>query len=299
MRNIFDNYKKTFESWNKERTALSVYSAKTDETYTYTPTEDEEFRQCHLEDTYKNRKQKFFKARHELPKRWWVSDRGTIIRVEGSKKKGYHVTLYLGQYSSTGRLQVVHKKKAYARETIVGLVFPDKIPVIDPGAAAVIEDKGLNAFRKARRNMTKSESVELHHVNGYVKSENMQEALEKMKENCNPKYIRFLQTQTHEILNRVGNHAKNLYTGNENIEDIQTFSAAVASSGVEEPVCYIPEEKRNTGEICRTSDVTLENGMKMSVNDFATAFLTGVIDGEGNILEKPVPVVAKKITKEK
>lgn len=299
MRNVIENYKKAFEAWNKERTALSVYSAKTDEIYTYTPAEDEEFRQCHLEDNCENRKQKFFKARHELPKRWWVSDRGTIIRVEGSRKKGYHVTLYLGQYSSTGRLQVVHKKKAYARETIVGLVFPDKIPVIDPGAAAVIEDKGLNAFRKAKRNMPKSESVELHHVNGYVKSENMQEALANMKENCNPKYIRFLQTQTHEILKRVGNHAKNLYAGNESTEDIQVFSVAVASSGMEEPVCYIPGEKRSTGDICKAPDVTLENGMKMSINDFATSFLTGVIDGEGNILEKPVPVVAKQIAKEK
>lgn len=124
MRNILNNYKKAFEAWNKERTALSVYCAKTDETYTYTPAEDEEFRQCHLEDICENRKQKFFKARHELPKRWWVSDHGTIIRIEGSKKKGYHVTLYLGQYSSTGRLQVVHKKKAYA--VFCQALFPKK-----------------------------------------------------------------------------------------------------------------------------------------------------------------------------
>ena len=147
--------------------------------------------------------------------------------------------------------------------------------------------------------MSKAESVELHHVKGYVKSKNKKEALDNMKENCNPKYIRFLQTQTHKILSKVGNHVKNLYAGNESVEDIQAFSAAVTSSGVEEPVCYIPGEKRNTGDICRTPDDTLQNGMKMSINDFATAFLTGVIDGAGNILEKPVPVVAKKITKEK
>lgn len=298
MRNIIDIYRKTFEAWNRERTALSVYSAKNDEIYTYTPAEDEEFRPCHLEDTCENRKEKFFKARHELSKRWWISERGTIIRVEGSKKKGYHVTLYLGQCTRKGRLQVRRKKNVYARETIVGLVFPDKIPVIDPGAAAVIERKGLNAFRKARGNMSKAESVELHHVNGYVKSENMKEAFGNMKENCNPKYIRFLQAQTHKVLSKVGNHAKNLYAGNESIEDIQTLSAAVTSSGVEDSLCYIPGEKRNTGDICRTPDAVLENEMKMSVYDFATAFLTGVIDGEGNILEKPVPVVAKKIIKE-
>lgn len=299
MRNIIDIYRKTFEAWNKKRTTLSVYCRQMDEIYTYIPIEEEEFRQCHLEDTCENRKQKFFKARHGLPKKWWVSDRGTIIRVEGGEKNGYYVTLYLGQYSSTGRLQVKYKDETYARETIVGLVFPDKIPVIDPGAAAVIERKGLNAFRKARGNMSKAESVELHHVKGYVKSKNEKEAFDNMKENCNPKYIRFLQTQTHKVLSKVGKHAKNLYSGNESVEDIQALSAAVTSSGMEEPVCYIPGEKRNTGDICRTPDAVLENERNMSVYDFATAFLAGVIDGEGNILEKPVPVVVKQITKEK
>ena len=100
-----------------------------------------------------------------------------VIRVEGSHKKDYRVTLYLGQCSSTGRFQVVHKKKVYARETIVGVVFPDKIPIIDPMAAEIIERKGLNAFRKARGNMAKSESIELHHVNGYIRAKNMREAL--------------------------------------------------------------------------------------------------------------------------
>ena len=287
MRNIIDIYRKTFEAWNKERTVLSVYCEKTDETYTYTPAENEEFRQCHLEDTRENRKQKFFKARHELSKRWWISDRGTIIRVEGRKEKGYHVTLYLGQCTRKGRLQVRRNKKAYSRETIVGLVFPEKIPVVDPGAAAVIERKGLNAFRKATGNMSKAESVELHHVNGYVKSENMKEAFENMKENCNPKYIRFLQTQTHKVLSKVGNHVKNLYAGNEKAEDIQALSAAVASSEMEEPVCYIPGEKRNTGDICRTPDVTLENGTKMSIYDLADMLhIVGKITFANDICKK-------------
>lgn len=293
MRNIIENYRKTFEAWNKERTVLSAYGKKTGETYTYTPTDDEEFRPCYLEDTCENRQQKFFKARHELPERWWVSDKGTIVSVQCSSEKGYYVTLYLGQCSSTGRLQVVHKEKTYARETIVGLVFPDKMPVIDPGAAEIIERKGLNAFRKAE-----SESVELHHVKGYVRSKNMQEAFESMKENCNPKYISFLQTQAHRVLSRIGNHAGNLYEGNETPEDIEALGRAITASGIEEPLMYLPGERRNTGEICRTSDVTLENGMKMSVNDFAAAFLTGAIDGEGNILEKPAQVVATRITTE-
>lgn len=298
MKNTIENYRKTFEVWNKEKTVLSVYSKRTGETYIYTPTDDEEFRPCYLEDTYENRQQKFFKARHELPKRWWVSDKGTIIRVEGSHKKGYRVTLYLGQCSSTGRFQVVHKKKVYARETIVGIVFPDKIPIIDPMAAEIIERKGLNAFRKARGNIAKSESIELHHVNGYIKSKNMREAIENMKENCNPKYIRFLQAQAHEVLSRIGNHPGNLYNGNETSEDIKNLGRAITASGIEEPLTHLPGERRNTGDICSTSDVTLQNGTKMNIYDFVNAFLAGKIDGEGNILERPAQVVATRITTE-
>ena len=204
-----------------------------------------------------------------------------VIIVEGSHKKDYRVTLYLGQCSSTGRFQVVHKKKVYARETIVGIVFPDKIPIIDPMAAEIIERKGLNAFRKARGNMAKA----LHHVNGYIRAKNMREAFENMKENCNHKYIRFLQA--HEVLSRIGNRPGNLYNGNETSEDIKNLGRAITASGIEEPLTHLPGERRNTGDICSTSDVTLQNGTKMSIYDFANAFLAGKVDGEGNILERP------------
>ena len=95
MRNIIDIYRKTFEAWNKKRTTLSVYCRQMDEIYPYIPIEEEEFRLCLLEDTCENRQLNFIKARHWLPKKWWVSDRGTIIRVEGDEKNGYYVTLCL------------------------------------------------------------------------------------------------------------------------------------------------------------------------------------------------------------
>lgn len=298
MRNIFENYKKVFEAWNKERTVLSTCGRKTGRIYTYTPTDDEEFRPCYLEDTCENRQQKFFKARHELSEKWWISDKGTIVSVQGSSEKDYHVTLYVGTCTSTGRLQVVHKGEKYAREIIVGLVFPDKMPVIDPGAAEIIERKGLNAFRRAEGNMAESESIELHHVKGYIRSKDMQEALENMKENCNPKYISFLRAQAHRVLSRIGNHTGNLYEGNETPEDIEALGRAITASRIEKPLTYLPGERRNTGDICSTSDVTLQNGTRMSIYDFANAFLTGKIDGEGNILERPAQVVAARITAE-
>ena len=82
-------YAKIFEEWNKNRTPLTLNG----EDFTYIPEPGEEFRQCYLADTKKNRQQRFYKARHGLPKNWWVSDQGTIVRVMGSKKAGYRVAL--------------------------------------------------------------------------------------------------------------------------------------------------------------------------------------------------------------
>ena len=103
-------YAKIFEEWNKNRTPLTLNG----EDFTYIPEPGEEFRQCYLADTKKNRQQRFYKARHGLPKNWWVSDQGTIVRVMGSKKAGYRVALYYGQGGP--RLQVRIKKDAYPRE---------------------------------------------------------------------------------------------------------------------------------------------------------------------------------------
>lgn len=97
-------YAKIFEEWNKNRTPLTLNG----EDFTYIPEPGEEFRQCYLADTKKNRQQRFYKARHGLPKNWWVSDQGTIVRVMGSKKAGYRVALYYGQGGP--RLQVRIKK---------------------------------------------------------------------------------------------------------------------------------------------------------------------------------------------
>ena len=53
-------YAKIFEEWNKNRTPLTLNG----EDFTYIPEPGEEFRQCYLADTKKNRQQRFYKARH-------------------------------------------------------------------------------------------------------------------------------------------------------------------------------------------------------------------------------------------
>lgn len=117
--NDYQKYVKVFETWNENRTPLTLRWK--DEEYTYYPDSSEEFRPCYLETIPENEQVRFFKARNEMPKNWWVSDRGTIIRIIGNENDGYQAALYYGQGEK--RLQVRIKEQAYAREAIVGIVL--------------------------------------------------------------------------------------------------------------------------------------------------------------------------------
>lgn len=93
--NDYQKYVKVFETWNENRTPLTLRWK--DEEYTYYPDSSEEFRPCYLETIPENEQVRFFKARNEMPKNWWVSDRGTIIRIIGNENDGYQAALYYGQ----------------------------------------------------------------------------------------------------------------------------------------------------------------------------------------------------------
>ena len=256
-------YAKIFEEWNKNRTPLTLNG----EDFTYIPESGEEFRQCYLADTKNNTQQRFYKARHGLPKNWWVSDQGTIVRVMGSKKAGYRVALYYGQ--SGPRLQVRIKKDAYPREAIVGLVFADKLPYIDGKTAECIEEKGLKAFRR-NRNGT---GVEVHHCSSYVPFNTRAEAMRNLKVNCNPKNIRFLLSKMHDILAHMQPCMKRLYSGTETIEDIHTLGEEISRAGVgDRTTSFLPGESGRQGDVVTTpvnDNVKFENNNSMSLQQFA------------------------------
>lgn len=240
-------YAKIFEEWNKNRTPLTLNG----EDFTYIPEPGEEFRQCYLADTKKNRQQRFYKARHGLPKNWWVSDQGTIVRVMGSKKAGYRVALYYGQGGQ--RLQVRIKKDAYPREAIVGLVFADKLPYIDEKAAECIEKKGLKAFRKNRDRM----GVEVHHCSSYVPFNTRAEAMRNLKVNCNPKNMRFLLSKMHDMLDYLQPNMRRLYAGTETPEDILALSEAADRAGIGNEVYVImPGRSVRQGDIVTGEAIT-------------------------------------------
>lgn len=188
---------------------------------------------------------------HGLPKNWWVSDQGTIVRVMGSKKAGYRVALYYGQGGP--RLQVRIKKDAYPREAIVGLVFADKLPYIDEKAAECIEKKGLKAFRKNRDRM----GVEVHHCSSYVPFNTRAEAMRNLKVNCNPKNMRFLLSKMHDMLDYLQPNMRRLYAGTETPEDILALSEAADRAGIGNEVYVImPGRSVRQGDIVTGEAIT-------------------------------------------
>ena len=284
-------YQSVFNGWNKNRIAVETFLMSMDEPYIYVPKEGEEFRQCYLSDRKANRSQKFYKARHEMPKNWWVSNYGTILTVEGNDIKGYSVVLYLGQFTSTNRLQVKIKGKAYARETIVGLVFADKIPFIDLGVAEIIERKGLSAFRKIKGKNVETQGIELHHQEGYQKSLNVKEALDNLIENCNPKHIRFLQSSMHKMLTIIGDHNERLYKGETRVVDLQAISKAASTVKMSEPFAYIPGEKKYTGDVVTVNTLKYEDGKTTDLYTFVNEWIQGKRNGEGMKSMIPIPMV--------
>lgn len=181
------NYNKIFKEWNNRRTQL-----KFRETIIYTPQPDEIFRQCYLPASKK--KEKFYKLRHVLPKYWFISNYGTIISVSTGAAE-----LIVGQFTGYDRLQVSFRynqdKFTIAREAIVALVFNDMIDCTEE-AAKLIEEKGLEAFRR-RRDM---QCVELHHIKGYIHPEtplNILQIMQNLPSNCKPDAIQLVTRLEH------------------------------------------------------------------------------------------------------
>lgn len=283
-------YAKIFEKWNTNRTPLTLKG----EDFTYIPEPGEEFRQCYLADTEKNRQQRFYKARHGLPKNWWVSDQGTIIRVIGNKKDGYRVALYYGQGGS--RLQVRIKKDVYPREAIVGLAFADKLPLIDEMAAECIEKKGLTAFRRNR----KGTGVEVHHCSSYVPFNTRTEAMRNLKVNCNPKNIRFLLSKMHDILAHMQPCMKRLYSGTETLEDIHALSEEISRANIgDRTTTFFPGESGRQGDITTfpppaNVNVKFKNNTSISLQQLAEALhVYAIKTGNLHLTEK-----GKKLLKE-
>ena len=191
--NIKKNYKyyqAIFNQWNENRTKLTFK-----EYVVYTPKEDEIFRPCYLPESSKG--EPFYKARHALPKYWYVSNYGTMLTLKNGR-----VELYIGQTSTSNRLQscfyVNGDRYSLSRESIVALVFNESVQCSDC-ARELIAKKGVKAFNRGGY----SKSVELHHSKGDLhpaRFMDVYQIMENVPINCALDRIELLTAMEHNYV---------------------------------------------------------------------------------------------------
>lgn len=188
----YKQYQTIFNQWDAERTKLSF-----NDYIIYQPKDDEEFRQCYLPETAKE--QPFYKARHAMPKYWYVSNYGTMLTLQNGR-----VELYVGQISSSDRLQTCFyysgDRYVLSREAIVALVFNEDVHCT-ACAKELIEKQGVKAFNRGNY----SKSVELHHVHGYkkpVKPMDVYEIMKNLAINCDFDAIELVTRLEHDLIHR-------------------------------------------------------------------------------------------------
>lgn len=229
-------YQANYKRWNKDRMDV-VYTDRTGQPiYTYHPLDqnEEEFRQCYLSANHK--KDYFYEVRKELPKDWWVSDRGYIVSFKGDKPKGY-----FGQLSNDGRLQARLKDNILSYEAIKAFCFPEKMNLQENETLKMIEEQGLKAFKRTPG----KEFVELHHEKGVIPAKDNQEALNLLPENSDLKHINFLRSTVHDILDGLGAYHK----ATDPEEKVKILAEKVADKDIKEPLFILPGDRTRTGTV--------------------------------------------------
>lgn len=195
------------ENGNKEFREVIKSNSNTDGE---TTKDDEIFRPCYLPESQKS--EPCYKARHALPKYWFVSNYGTMITAQNGR-----VELFVGQISSSNRLQACFNYKGdryvLARETIVAMVFNESVQCSDC-ARELIEKKGVKAFSRGGY----STSVVLHHSKGYlqpVRLMDVYQIMENVPINCALDRIELLTAMEHN------------YVHHPRVLDVQTKTIAI------------------------------------------------------------------------
>lgn len=190
IRKNYKYYKEIFDKWNKERTVLEFNNL-----IKYTPKLNEIFRPCYLPESAKG--EPFYKARHALPKYWYISNYGTMLTVKNGR-----VELYIGQVTSSDRLQacIYYRGDRYvlSREAIVALVFNESVHCTEC-ARELIEKQGIKAFNRGNY----SRCVELHHTKGYIhpiKSMDVVQVLQNLPQNSALDAIELVTKLEHDLI---------------------------------------------------------------------------------------------------
>lgn len=234
-------YQANFKRWNKDRTDVPYTDRTGQLMYTYHPLDqnEEEFRQCYLSANHK--KEEFYQVRKELPKDWWVSERGYIVSFKGDIPKGY-----FGQLSNDGRMQVRLKDNVLSYEAIKAFCFPEKLNLQENETIKMIKEQGLKAFKHTPG----KEFIELHHEKGVIPAKDNQEALKLLPENSDLRHINFLRSTVHDILDGLGAWHK----ATDPEEKFNILAGKVADKDIKEPLFILPGDRPKTGTVASLID---------------------------------------------
>ena len=194
-------YLKIFREWQKEALKSKNYNVVSAKNHSkqitiqsLTRSELQNFRQCYTTD----KTTKYYKARHQLPKYWFLSDKGTLLTVANGKVELY--TAYITKKTLKAREQYKISKYSIGVDpaVLVGFVFGCDCT---SKAEKLINCNGLRALQVG--------IVDLHHKKGYAHAKNADKLKEELKKNriknCKLKDILFCTHKEHDMLTYMPN----------------------------------------------------------------------------------------------
>lgn len=201
IRKTAAQYLKIFREWQKEALKSKNYNVVSAKNHSQqitiqslTRSELQNFRQCYTTD----KTTKYYKARHQLPKYWFLSDKGTLLTVANGKVELY--TAYITKKTLKAREQYKISKYSIGVDpaVLVGFVFGCDCT---SKAEKLINCNGLRALQVG--------IVDLHHKKGYAHAKNADKLKEELKENriknCKLKDILFCTHKEHDMLTYMPN----------------------------------------------------------------------------------------------
>lgn len=232
-KNNYKKYQKKFNQWMKQKLESKDYTLQNRREDSITITEEEllSFRQCYTTD----QKQKFYAARKELPKYWFVSPRGTLISCYDATP---HLVVPTISGGGTNRREQYEMPKGRVIDpaVLVALTFGGKAT---EQAEALIQKRGLKAFshKQPRQNY-----VELHHIDGYRHGAEDDEIRELRAYNADIHRTMLAVAVEHDMITYMP-------SPEETVKDIECMKKASQIFPHDRITAVLQGEKRGTGEI--------------------------------------------------
>lgn len=239
-KNNYKKYQKKFNEWMRQKLKDKDYTLQNRREISMTITEEEllSFRQCYTTD----RKQKFYAARKELPKYWFISPRGTLISCYGATP---HLVIPAipGEDSKRREQYEMPKDRLIDPATLVALTFGGKATA---QAEALIKTRGLKAFSHKQ---PRQKYVELHHIEGYRYGSTNQEIKELRAYNADIQRTILMTAIEHDMITHMP-------SPEEKFKNVKGMIKASQIFPHDRITMILQGEKRGTGEI-------FENGEKI------------------------------------